>query len=62
LREEEGEKEALSQAVETILVTTRARRKRKATSKAKDAEVEKALKRGRDRRLWWSKNVDIFVV
>jgi hypothetical protein len=40
LREEEGEKEALSQTVETILVTTRARRKRKATSKVKDAEVE----------------------
>jgi len=45
LREEEGEEEALLQAVETILVTTRAGRKRKATSKAKDAEVEKALKR-----------------
>jgi hypothetical protein len=45
LREEEGEEEALSQAVETILITTRAGRKRKATPKAKDAEVEKALKR-----------------
>jgi hypothetical protein len=45
LREEEGEEEALSQAVETILVITKAGRKRKATSKAKDAEVEKVLKR-----------------
>jgi hypothetical protein len=40
----EGEEEALSQAVETILVTTRTWTKTKATSKAKDAEVEKALK------------------
>ena len=45
MREEEGEEEALSQVVETILVTSRARGKRKVTSKAKDAEVEKALKR-----------------
>jgi hypothetical protein len=42
LREEEGEEEALSQ---TILVNTRAGRKRKATSKAKGIEVEKAFKR-----------------
>ena len=48
---EESEKEALSQAVETILVTIRARQKCKAILKAKDVEVEKALKKGRDRRL-----------
>jgi hypothetical protein len=44
LREEVYDEKALSQAVKTILVTTRAARKRKATSMAKDAAVKKALK------------------
>jgi hypothetical protein len=44
VREEDDDEKTLSQAVETILVTIRAGRNRKATSKVKDAEVEKALK------------------
>jgi hypothetical protein len=45
---EEEDEEALSQAVETILETTKSGRKRKATSKAKaNAELEKALKKAK---------------
>jgi uncharacterized protein YkwD len=48
LAEEEEDEEALSQAVETMLETTRAGRKRKATSKVKaNAELEKALKKAK---------------
>jgi hypothetical protein len=44
----EEDKEALSQAVETMLETTRAGQKRKATSKVKaNAELEKVLKKAK---------------
>jgi hypothetical protein len=45
---EDEDEEALSQAVETILETTKSGRKRKATSKAEaNAELEKALKKAK---------------
>jgi hypothetical protein len=44
----EEDEEALSQAVETMLETTRAGQKRKATSKVKaNAELEKVLKKAK---------------
>jgi hypothetical protein len=40
MEEDEADKEALSQAIETVLATTRAGRKRTATSKVVDNAVQ----------------------
>jgi hypothetical protein len=60
----EANKEAPSQAVETLMATTAqagAGRKRKASSKTTDnIELEKALKKKQKRLSWWSNRVDSF--
>ena len=60
----EANKEALSQAVETLMATTAqagAGQKRKASSKTTDnIELEKALKKKQKRLSWWPNRVDSF--